>query len=87
MTVVITLAICGFIGTFGYNLYRGQRVERSLIDAAKCAALLAFVAFLVNSCHQSPSFFEDDGRWDGFRTSVVDLPDDVAPSMREAQSI
>jgi hypothetical protein len=67
MTIITTLAICGFIGAFGYNRYCGQSVERSLIDAVKCAALLAFVAFLVNSCHKSPSSFEDDGRWDSGR--------------------
>ena len=67
MTIVTMLAICGLIGVFGYNRYRGLSVERSLIDAIKCAALLAFVAFLVDSCHQSPSSFEDDGRWDSGR--------------------
>lgn len=67
MTIIITIAICSVIGAFGYNRYRGQSVERSLIDAAKCAALLAFVAFLVNSCQKSPSSFEDDGRWDSGR--------------------
>jgi hypothetical protein len=25
------------------------------------------VAFLVHSCHKSPSSFEDDGRWDSGR--------------------
>jgi hypothetical protein len=67
MTLVTTIAICGFIGVFGYNRYCGLGVERSLIDAIKCAAFLAFVAFLVHSCHKSPSSFEDDGRWDSGR--------------------
>ena len=46
MTLVTTIAICGFIGVFGYNRYCGLSVERSLIDAIKRAAFFAFVAFL-----------------------------------------